>query len=61
MAKAKSKTETSVAPKRKKKITDKDISTRAHLIYLERVKNGLQGNEESDWLQAEKELKEGKV
>lgn len=34
-----------------------EIQKRAYDIYLERTKNGLPGDEMSDWLQAEKEIK----
>ncbi len=34
-----------------------DIKKRAHEIYLERQKNGIGGDEMSDWLQAEEEIK----
>ena len=32
------------------------IRNRTHEIYLKRIKNGIQGDADSDWLQAEKEL-----
>ncbi len=34
-----------------------EIKKRAHEIYLERQKNGIGGDEISDWLQAEEEVK----
>lgn len=43
-------------PLKAKKITHRDISKRAHEIYLERIKADIEGSEESDWLQAEHEL-----
>ena len=43
------------APK-KAKITGEQIRQRAAQIYSERLNNGKQGDELSDWLQAEKEL-----
>ncbi|UCH15160.1 MAG: DUF2934 domain-containing protein [Bacteroidales bacterium] len=45
------------ASSRKKKITENDIRKRAEKIYNERVAKGIPGDSESDWLQAEKELK----
>ncbi len=36
----------------------KKITDRAHAIYLKRMKQGIHGTAESDWLQAEKEIKE---
>ncbi|MGC8765327.1 MAG: DUF2934 domain-containing protein [Brevinematia bacterium] len=35
-----------------------EIQRRAYDIYLERTKKGLPGNDMSDWLEAEKEIKE---
>lgn len=32
------------------------IQKRAHEIYLKRIKNGIEGDADADWLQAEKEL-----
>lgn len=53
-----------VAPKKKavqKKLRLEDlignIQTRAHEVYLERVQNGLDGNEISDWVKAEEDIK----
>jgi hypothetical protein len=43
---------------RKKKISQELIRERAREIYEERMAKGIQGNSDSDWLQAEKELKE---
>lgn len=40
----------------KRRITAEDIRVRAAQIYEERVHQGQQGDELSDWLQAEKEL-----
>lgn len=39
-----------------KKVTLEQIAEQAHLIYLERMKNNIPGDQESDWLQAEAEL-----
>jgi hypothetical protein len=41
----------------KGKISADSIRKRAEEIYRERVNNGKHGDELSDWLQAEKELK----
>ena len=40
----------------KKKITESQIRQKAQKIYEERVKQNIPGNEENDWIQAEKEL-----
>jgi hypothetical protein len=32
------------------------IRKRAHEIYLKRIKKGIEGDADADWLQAEKEL-----
>jgi len=34
----------------------KKIKDKAHAIYLKRVKQGIPGNAESDWIEAEKEI-----
>jgi hypothetical protein len=44
----------------KKKISADDIRMRAQQIYHERVHKGQEGDELSDWLNAEKELKKSK-
>ena len=41
----------------KKKISAQDIQIRAQQIYSERLKAGIIGDDLSDWLQAEKELR----
>jgi hypothetical protein len=41
----------------KKKITEEDIRKRAEKIYNNRIAKGIPGTPESDWTQAEKELK----
>ena len=52
-----------VAPKKKapKTLRLEDlidtIKTRAHEVYLERVNNGHDGNEISDWVKAEEDIK----
>jgi hypothetical protein len=43
---------------KKKNITEDDIRKRAEKIYNNRVAKGIPGDSESDWLQAEKELKD---
>ncbi len=45
------------ASSKKKNITENDIRKRAEKIYNNRVAKGIPGSAESDWLQAEKELK----
>ena len=40
-----------------KKVSAEQIAERAHLIYLDRMRNNIPGDEESDWLQAEAELR----
>lgn len=45
------------APK-KKRITQQQIRERAREIYEERIAKGIHGNADSDWLKAEKELRE---
>ncbi len=42
---------------KKKNITEDDIRRRAEKIYNERMAKGIPGSSESDWLQAEKELR----
>ena len=42
---------------RKKKISAHDIQMRAQEIYNERMRAGITGDDLSDWLQAERELK----
>ncbi len=51
---------TSKKTSKKPKLEDflAEIQKRAYDIYLERTKNGLPGNELSDWLKAEEEIKE---
>lgn len=44
-----------VAPK--KRITEKTIRKRAEEIYLRRMKEGIPGDADSDWRQAEEELR----
>ncbi len=54
------KTTTKTATKKttsRAKISADDIRRRAEEIYRERVNNGNHGDELSDWLQAERELK----
>jgi hypothetical protein len=41
----------------RKRITASVIRKKAHEIYRKRVKEGIDGDADSDWLQAEKELK----
>ena len=40
----------------KKRISLDVIRNKAQDIYFKRIKKGIEGNAESDWLQAEKEL-----
>lgn len=47
-------------PKGKAKISADDIRIKAAEIYHQRMQHGHQGDELSDWLQAEKELKNTK-
>lgn len=54
------KTATSQTASRKKKISQEQIRERAREIYEDRMAKGIQGNSDSDWLQAEKELKNNK-
>ncbi len=42
--------------KKTKKITQSDIRRRAEEIYKKRIQEGIPGNSNSDWIQAEKEL-----
>ncbi len=42
---------------KKKSITEEDIRKRAEKIYNNRIAKGIPGNPESDWKQAEDELK----
>jgi hypothetical protein len=51
------KAKSSPAATKKKNITENDIRKRAEKIYHERIARGIPGSSESDWLQAEKELK----
>ena len=46
------------ATSKKKNVTENDIRKRAEKIYNERITKGIPGSSESDWLQAEKELKD---
>ena len=41
----------------KKSVSEDLISSKAHEIYLKRIKHGLPGDSDSDWILAEKELK----
>lgn len=41
-----------------KEITKDEISKRAYEIYEKRIQEGTEGNQESDWFEAEKQLKE---
>jgi hypothetical protein len=54
-------TKTSVTTKKKTiskaKVSAEDIRKRAEEIYHSRITNGSHGDEVSDWLQAEKELR----
>jgi hypothetical protein len=45
------------AASKKKRITENDIRKRAEKIYNNRIAKGIPGTPESDWMQAEKELK----
>lgn len=54
------KAKASPASAKKKNITEDDIRKRAEKIYYERMAKGIPGSSESDWLQAEKELKASK-
>jgi hypothetical protein len=45
------------AASKKKTITEEDIRKRAEIIYNNRIAKGIPGTPESDWMQAEKELK----
>jgi hypothetical protein len=45
------------AVSKKKTITEADIRKRAEKIYNNRIAKGIPGTPESDWMQAEKELK----
>jgi len=40
----------------KKKISEDDIRNKAQEIYNNRIKEGIAGDADSDWVQAEKEL-----
>jgi hypothetical protein len=42
--------------KKTKKVTQSDIRRRAEEIYKKRIQEGIPGNSNSDWIQAEKEL-----
>ncbi|MGD2034553.1 MAG: hypothetical protein PVF73_05815 [Bacteroidales bacterium] len=59
MATKKAKTTTKkAAPRtRKVKVSSEVIQQRAEQIYQDRLQTGIPGDELSDWLQAEKELK----
>jgi len=57
MATKKVKTATKKVSPLKTKISSAEIQRRAEQIYLSRVHAGAPGDELSDWLQAEKELK----
>ena len=48
-------TKSTQTSKKNTKVTEQNIRKRAFEIYLER--GAVSGNEEDDWLQAEKELK----
>lgn len=48
------------AAKAKPAITNEDIKKKAEEIYQARLASGEQGNQESDWLNAEKALKSSK-
>ncbi len=43
-----------------KKITDEDIRKKAQEIYEARIAKGVEGDSETDWHQAERELKKKK-
>ena len=43
-------------PPIKKKLAKDRIRDRAHEIYLERITRDIQGDSDSDWLQAEREM-----
>jgi hypothetical protein len=47
---------TKTSAKKVKKISVEDIRARAEKIYQERLAKGKQGDDLSDWLQAEKEI-----
>ena len=53
---ARKKASTSESNKVKKKIINDVIRNRANEIYRDRIKKGLHGDADSDWLQAEKEI-----
>jgi hypothetical protein len=53
----KSPAKASTVSSKKRNVTVDDIRARAEKIYNERVAKGIYGSPESDWLQAEKELK----
>ena len=40
----------------KKRVTENQIRSRAEEIYLTRMKTGIPGDADSDWIQAEREL-----
>ncbi|MBN2523900.1 MAG: DUF2934 domain-containing protein [Bacteroidales bacterium] len=42
--------------KKTRKVTQSDIRRRAEEIYKKRIQEGIPGNSNSDWIQAEKEL-----
>jgi hypothetical protein len=45
------------AASKKKSFTEDDIRKKAEKIYNNRIAKGIPGTPESDWMQAEKELK----
>lgn len=47
----------SASVSKKRNVTVDDIRDRAEKIYNKRVAKGIHGSPETDWLQAEKELK----
>ncbi len=53
---ARKKDSTSKSNKVKKKIIKDVIRDRADEIYQHRIKKGINGDADSDWLQAEKEI-----
>ena len=55
--KAAKKTTKKAAKKVTRKVTNEDLCKAAYLIYENRIKNGIPGNEKTDWLAAETKLK----
>jgi hypothetical protein len=53
---AEKKVSTKKPAKKESKISVEDIRKRAEKIYHERLAHGKQGDDLSDWLQAEKEI-----